>query len=94
MSPTFPSQIAALHGHTNFITPARQAATPHVINCFDLNEENPYQLCALRERWDWCRERCPSDYEIEPLRKHGRLVGRRFRFARESDAALFKLFFC
>jgi len=95
MRPAFHDQIAALHGsRTGFITPARLAATPHVITCSDLKEDNPGQLRALRDRWDWCRERCPDDYEIEPLRRNGRLVGRRFRFVRECDAALFKTFFC
>src|SRR3712207_8848194 len=48
MRPSFLDQIAIPHGsRTGFITPTRLAATPHVINCFDLNEDNPGQLRAL-----------------------------------------------
>jgi hypothetical protein len=79
---------------SGFITPARRAATPYTIDCLDLNENNPAQLVGLQVRREWCEERCPTDYEIEPLREDGPLIGRRFRFVHQRDAALFKVFFC
>ena len=50
---------------------------------------------AYREREEWCQERCPGNYVIEPLGPcPERLFGRRYRFTHEADAALFKTFFC
>ncbi|MEE1614040.1 hypothetical protein [Microvirga sp. CF3016] len=79
-----------------FVDDARRAATPYVVDAVGLNGEDlPYHeyLTQLREREYWCVQHCPRDHEIEPLRERGRLVGRRYRFAREYDATLFKLFF-
>jgi hypothetical protein len=79
-----------------FVDNVRRAATPYVVDCTSLNDEDlPYSvyITQLRERESWCAQRCPHDHEIEALRNHGRLIGRRYRFARESDAAAFKLFF-
>ncbi|GEO19219.1 hypothetical protein MAE02_69150 [Microvirga aerophila] len=79
-----------------FITAARRAATSHVVDCICLNDEDmPYGVYVgqLRECEEWCQQNCPHDHEIEPLRDRGRLIGRRYRFARESDAALFKMLF-
>ncbi|MBM1169627.1 hypothetical protein [Microvirga arabica] len=81
---------------SGFIDDARRAATPYVVECTSLNDEDlPYSvyITQLRERESWCVQRCPHDHEIEPLREHGRLIGRQFRFSRESDAAAFRLFF-
>jgi hypothetical protein len=95
MTPAFLARIRALRGYkSGIITPARRAATRYTIDCLDLNEDNPAQLVGLQDRRDWCEERCPTDYEIEPLREDGPLTGRRFRFVHQRDAALFKLFFC
>jgi hypothetical protein len=87
---------AAMGRSTGFIDEARRAATPHIVDCVGLNDEDlAYGEYAtqLREREDWCRRRCPTQYEIEPLRDRGRLIGRRYRFAHESDAVLFKTYF-
>jgi len=81
---------------TGFINDARRAATPYIVDCFSLNGEDlPYEIYAtqLRERDSWCVERYPNDHEIEPLRDHGRLIGRRYRFAHERDAAAFRVYF-
>lgn len=76
---------------------ARRAATPYVVDCPDLSlevlgdREFERQFC---ERRDWCRSRCPNGHEIEPIRDaNGCLAGRRFRFAKDGDATLFKTFF-
>jgi hypothetical protein len=89
-------RAAAMGRSSGFIDEPRRAATPHIVDCIGLNDEDlPYGEYAtqLREREDWCRRRCPTQHEIEPLRDRGRLIGRRYRFARESDAVLFKTYF-
>lgn len=80
-----------------FVDDARRAATPHVIDCHDLSREvlggQEFEK-RFSERREWCRERCPKDHEIEPIRdERMRPVGRQFRFASDVDAALFKTLF-
>jgi hypothetical protein len=89
--------MAFRHGvRVGFIDEARRAATPHIVEWRGLSREDigdalfEAKFCAARR---WCDERCPQDYEIEPIRDHGRLSGRLFRFADDTDAALFKLWF-
>jgi hypothetical protein len=96
LSLVFRKSAAALGLKTGFIDDARRAATPYVVDCSGLNGEDlPFDVYAmqLRERESWCVERCPHDHEIEPLRDHGRLIGRCYRFARERDAVAFRLCF-
>ncbi len=79
-----------------FIDDARRAETPHVVDCIGLSDENlPYPVFCeeLQRRERWCDRQCRPDYEIEPIREDGRLIGRRFRFADLSTATLFKLSF-
>jgi hypothetical protein len=79
-----------------FLTDERRAATPYIVNCLNLNDEDlSYRMYVtqLQDRENWCRQHSPHDHEIEPLRDQGRLIGRRYRFAHESDATLFKIFF-
>lgn len=48
----------------------------------------------LRDRREWCKDNATGAYDIQPIGPDPeRLTGRRFRFAIERDAALFKLFF-
>jgi hypothetical protein len=73
---------------------ARHAATPYVVEWRGLTREHIGDAEFEEKLWEarhWCNERCPQDYEIEPIRERGRLVGRQFRFANDNDAALFKL---
>ncbi len=97
MRPLFLQRLEATYGtKMGFITEASRAATPYVVDCYGLNDEDlgwERYVQELQDRQEWCKERCPSDHLIEPLRLDGRLVGRQFRFAREEDAALFKMFF-
>jgi hypothetical protein len=83
---------------SGFITPARRAATPYVVDCPGLarepigDQDFERQLC---ERRNWCESHCLHDHEIEPIRDdQGRLTGRRFRFANAADAPIFKTSFC
>jgi len=92
----FQKSAAARGLKTGFIDDARRAATPYVVDCPGLDGEDlPYEVYAmqLRERESWSVERCPHDHEIEPLYDHGRLIGRRYRFAHQGDAALFRMLF-
>ena len=78
---------------------AQRAAAPHIVDCIGL-DRNTLSLPgafehAYQEREAWCRENCGGVYHIEPLGPCSeRLYGRRFRFAKEADATLFKMFFC
>ena len=48
----------------------------------------------LRHRRDWCTDNATGAYAVEPIGPDPeRLTGRRFKFANQRDAALFKLFF-
>jgi hypothetical protein len=48
----------------------------------------------LRERRDWCKNNAIGEYDVEPIGPDPeRLTARRFKFANQRDAALFKLFF-
>jgi hypothetical protein len=48
----------------------------------------------LRDRRDWCENNTTGAYEVGPIGPDPeRLTGRRFKFANQRDAALFKLFF-
>jgi hypothetical protein len=87
---------ATLGLKSGFITPARRAATPNVIDCLGLTREDLGDERFEHEfhhRRVWCKYQCPNDHEIEPIRESMVLVGYKFRFARDSDAALFKMFF-
>lgn len=87
---------ATAYSKAGFVTDERRAATPYIVDCANLNDEDlPYRVYVtqVRGREEWCQQHCPHDHEIEPLREHGRLIGRRYRFAHKSDAALFKLVF-
>jgi hypothetical protein len=80
-----------------FVDDARRAATPYVVDCPDLSREmigdREFEK-QFSERRDWCEERCYDNHEIESIRdQRMRLVGRRFRFANEGDAALFRMLF-
>jgi hypothetical protein len=89
---------AALGLKSGFVTAARRAATPYVVDCPTLAREVIGDAEFERqytERRDWCHDRCYMDHEIEPIRDDQmRLTGRRFRFSNETDAALFRTFFC
>ncbi len=92
-------RVAATLGlKSGFIDDARRAATPYVVDCPGLAREVIGDREFERqypERRDWCDDRCYLDHEIESIRDDQmRLTGRRFRFANEVDAALFKTFFC
>jgi len=97
ISKTLECEAAAVaYSKAGFVTDERRAATPYIVDCAKLNDGDlPYGVYVTRllDRENWCRQHCPHGHEIEPLREHGRLIGRRYRFAHESDAALFKVFF-
>jgi hypothetical protein len=84
------------YSKAGFVTDVRRAATPYIVDCIGLNDEDlsyGVYVAQLCERENWCRQHCPCDHEIEPLRRQGRLIGRRYRFSRQGDAALFKMLF-
>jgi hypothetical protein len=70
---------------------------PYVVDCVGLTEDDlgyPAFPQALQERREWCRESCRHGYEIEPIRdEQMRLIGRRFYFADQGEATLFKVLF-
>jgi hypothetical protein len=92
-------RIAAQQGISlGWIDDARRAATPYIVDCDGLTRANPTQPGefegALRERRDWCEANARGDYEIEPIGPNPEeLTGRRFRFANDKVAALFKTWF-
>ena len=93
----FLQQIVTRTGlQPGWIDDARRAATPHAAEWLGLTREDLGDADFEEKLWEarhWCKERCPTDHEIEPIRDQGRLVGRQFRFAKETDATLFKLWF-
>ncbi|WP_046861605.1 hypothetical protein [Microvirga massiliensis] len=100
-----PAFLARLHQHaavlglkSGFITPARRAATPNVVTCTGLSREHLGDELFERQfhhRRVWCKQQCPGDYEIEPIRNDRMvLIGYDFRFVQQGDAALFKIYFC
>lgn len=82
---------------TGFVDNTRRAATPYVIDCPDLSRERLGEQEFKKQfsaRRDWCRKQCPYDHEIEPIDDEALYsAGRRFRFANQGDAALFKMNF-
>ncbi|WP_147707339.1 hypothetical protein [Microvirga massiliensis] len=79
-----------------FVDAARRAATPLIVDCIGLTCENLGDERfenELHQRMGWCKAKCRGDWEIEPIRQDGRLVGRRFRFGNVTEAVHFKLRF-
>jgi hypothetical protein len=97
MLATILNRLAAAQGiRPGLVDEARRRATPHIVDCIGLCPQlpPPHFEEQLREREAWCKNQCPDRYEIEPIRQDGSDVGRRFRFPKKEDAALFKLWFC
>lgn len=69
---------------------------PYIVDCIGLSEDDlgyPAFPQELNERRDWCHNHCYGDYHIEPIRRNGQLIGRRFEFLNAADATQFKLLF-
>ena len=76
-------------------TTAQRTAMPHVVECFALTVHDLGDAFA-DEFWDrrlWCREYCEHEFAVEPIwdRTKGRDTGRRFLFADQTEAAMFRL---
>jgi hypothetical protein len=89
-------RAAATAGLKPAVTQSRLAAMMHVVECVGLTRVVLQGIGefekALNERRQWCEEHCQGEYVIESLGPNPEeLTGRRFRFANESDAALFRL---
>ncbi len=74
------------------------ARMPYVVACDGLTRTNltrPGEFeTALNDRRQWCETHAPDAHVIEPIGPNPeQLTGRRFRFASQKTAALFKLSF-
>ena len=69
---------------------------PFIVACYGLarevigDKDFEYEIWARRH---WLAEQCQHPYDITSLRDNGRLVGRRFYFDCQAEAAAFKLAF-
>ena len=71
---------------------------PYIINCDGLTRVNltrPGEFeTALNERREWCEVNAPRRHEVKSIGPNPeQLTGRRFLFADEKTAAMFKLSF-
>jgi hypothetical protein len=76
-------------------TAAQQEAMPHVVECDGLTVHDLGQRFAeeFQGRRLWCRKNCRSGFTVTPIRDAAlrRDTGRRFSFADEAEAAMFRL---
>jgi hypothetical protein len=74
-------------------TADQQAAMPHVVDCHGLTVHDLGQVFAeeFQGRRLWCRKNCRSEFAVAPLRNGERDTGRRFSFADQTEAAMFRL---
>lgn len=76
-------------------TTAQRATMPHVVECPSLTVHDLGKGFAEKflRRKLWCRECCEHEFTVEPIWDHaeGRDIGRRFLFADQTEAAMFRL---
>lgn len=81
-----------------FVDDSGRAATPHLVDCHGLSRQTLVGVGEfereLHERLAWCEQNASGVYAIEPIGPDPeRLTGRRFRFADQGTAALFRMWF-
>ncbi|GAA0577259.1 hypothetical protein GCM10009416_14830 [Craurococcus roseus] len=76
-------------------TDAQRAAMPHGVDCegVTVHDLGPIFGAELHRLKRWCREHREGAFSVEPIRDPATRqdTGRRFRFSRLEDAALFRL---
>jgi len=91
------ARLSASGMEVGFIDDARRAATPFLVPCNGLNEDNLGQVRfsqELNDRRAWIEAHCGCDHVAEPIRDaQQRLTGRLFRFADPNEAFWFKFRF-
>jgi hypothetical protein len=80
-------------------TSEQRASMSYQIDCPDLTAHDLGDAFAeeFQGRRLWCRQHCEGTFTVEPMWSGGdyrRDTGRRFLFADEADAALFRLTWC
>jgi hypothetical protein len=80
-------------------TPQQRASMLHEVDCPGLTAHDLGDAFAeeFQGRRLWCRQHCEGTFTVEPVWSDGdyrRDTGRRFLFADEADAALFRLTCC
>jgi hypothetical protein len=76
-------------------TADQQAAMPYIVECDGLTVHDLGHAFAedFQGRRLWCRKHCQSEFTVAPIRDAalGRDTGRRFAFADQLEAAMFRL---
>ena len=97
MRPPFDLSMLRSSNPQGFYGQARLAKLTHMVECRGLHEEHVGQqrFCQeLQTRRQWITANCDGDWVIEPVRNSMlRLTGRVFRFADQTEASAFKLWF-
>jgi hypothetical protein len=79
-------------------TSEQHASMPHEIDCPGLTAHDLGEAFAdeFQGRRLWCRRYCEGTFTVEPMwcGADRRDIGRRFLFADQTDAALFRLSWC
>ncbi|MGK7867203.1 hypothetical protein [Falsiroseomonas sp. E2-1-a20] len=75
-------------------TAEQQVAMPHIVECHGLTVHDLDQAFAeeFQGRRLWCRRNCQNEFSVAPIRDTalGRDTGRRFSFADQAEAAMFR----